>query len=488
MSPGPAADGDPVDLGQGDAGVRQRPGDEAVDDLDVGTRGDLRHHAAVGRMLGDLAQDLVREDVAATVAAEGHHGGGGFVAGRLDAEDAHGPKELATKRAASRGGRRSPIVRPAGPAQRRCAGRAGVSPWRTARDWSSAPAAARLRWRRRMSAGPARGGPRLDLVALPLSVIKTTGDAIQDRPLSEAGGKGLFTKELDAALLEGAIDLAVHSAKDLPTACRTGLRSPGYLPREDARDAFISLNARSLSDLPRAAVVGSASLRRQAMVKRLRPDLRVTLLRGNVGTRLKKLEAGDVDATLLAMAGLNRLGLAHHATAALALDDFVPAVGQGAIAVTVRADDEATHEAVARICDAATGAAVAAERAFLAVLDGSCRTPDRRPRTALGWRAPLCRIGAAAGRVGSHRGGAHRRGERRDADRTRRRDRDQRAHAARLSDRVSACAFSWSGPRPTRGARRRGSPPAGTRRCWPRCCASQRPASPRRRNASTPSR
>jgi len=215
----------------------------------------------------------------------------------------------------------------------------------------------------------------LDLVALPLSVIKTTGDAIQDRPLSEAGGKGLFTKELDAALLEGAIDLAVHSAKDLPTAMPDGLAIAGYLPREDARDAFISLNARSLSDLPRAAVVGSASLRRQAMVKRLRPDLRVTLLRGNVGTRLKKLEAGDVDATLLAMAGLNRLGLAHHATAALALDDFVPAVGQGAIAVTVRADDEATLEAVARICDAATGAAVAAERAFLAVLDGSCRTP-----------------------------------------------------------------------------------------------------------------
>ena len=215
----------------------------------------------------------------------------------------------------------------------------------------------------------------LDLVALPLSVIKTTGDAIQDRPLSEAGGKGLFTRELDAALLEGAIDLAVHSAKDLPTAMPDGLAIAGYLPREDARDAFISLNARSLSDLPRAAVVGSASLRRQAMVKRLRPDLRVTLLRGNVGTRLKKLEAGDVDATLLAMAGLNRLGLAHHATAALALDDFVPAVGQGAIAVTVRAGDKATLEAVARICDAATGAAVAAERAFLAVLDGSCRTP-----------------------------------------------------------------------------------------------------------------
>jgi hydroxymethylbilane synthase len=215
----------------------------------------------------------------------------------------------------------------------------------------------------------------LDVAALALSIIKTTGDAIQDRPLSEAGGKGLFTKELDIALLDGAIDLAVHSAKDLPTAVPDGLAIAGYLPREDARDAFISLKAGSLSELPEGAVVGSASLRRQAMVKRLRPDLRVTLLRGNVGTRLRKLEAGEVDATLLAMAGLNRLGLAHHVTAALELDDFVPAVGQGAIAVMVRAGDEATRSAVARICDAATGAAVAAERAFLAVLDGSCRTP-----------------------------------------------------------------------------------------------------------------
>jgi hydroxymethylbilane synthase len=214
-----------------------------------------------------------------------------------------------------------------------------------------------------------------DVVRLPLSVIKTTGDAIQDRPLSEAGGKGLFTKELDIALVEGAIDLAVHSAKDLPTEIPDGLAIAGYLPREDARDAFISLGARTLSDLPRGAVVGSASLRRQAMVKRMRPDLRITLLRGNVGTRLRKLEAGEVDATLLAMAGLNRLGLAGHATAALDLDAFVPAVGQGAIAVMVRAADEATCEAVARICDAATGVALAAERAFLAVLDGSCRTP-----------------------------------------------------------------------------------------------------------------
>jgi hydroxymethylbilane synthase len=210
---------------------------------------------------------------------------------------------------------------------------------------------------------------------LPLSLIKTTGDAIQDRPLSEAGGKGLFTKELDVALLEGAIDLAVHSAKDLPTVLPDGIVIAGFLPREDVRDAFISRNAGSLRDLAEGAVVGSASLRRQAQIRRLRPDLRVTLLRGNVGTRLKKLESGEVDATLLAMAGLRRLGLTEHVTAVLDVEDFLPAVGQGAIAVTVRAGDERVAEAVARILDEPTGHALAAERAFLRVLDGSCRTP-----------------------------------------------------------------------------------------------------------------
>jgi hydroxymethylbilane synthase len=210
---------------------------------------------------------------------------------------------------------------------------------------------------------------------LPLSPMKTTGDVIQDRPLSEAGGKGLFTKELDVALASGAIDLAVHSAKDLPTALPEGLVIAGYLPREDARDAFISLGARTLSEMPAGKVVGSASLRRQAMVKRLRPDLAVTLLRGNVGTRLKKLESGEVDATLLAMAGLRRLGLAHHVTSVLEPEDFLPAVGQGAIAITARAGDGRTLAALSRIAHVETGIALSTERAFLAVLDGSCRTP-----------------------------------------------------------------------------------------------------------------
>jgi hydroxymethylbilane synthase len=210
---------------------------------------------------------------------------------------------------------------------------------------------------------------------LPLRIVKTTGDAIQDRPLSEAGGKGLFTKELDIALLDGAIDLAVHSAKDLPTRLPDGIAIAGYLPREDVRDAFISRNAGSLADLPAGSVVGSASLRRQAQIRRMRPDLGVALLRGNVGTRLKKLDSGEFDATLLALAGLRRLGLTEHVTAILGIEDFLPAVGQGAIAIATRSRDPRVAEVLAAILDEATGFALAAERAFLSVLDGSCRTP-----------------------------------------------------------------------------------------------------------------
>ncbi len=210
---------------------------------------------------------------------------------------------------------------------------------------------------------------------LPIQVIKVMGDAIQDRPLSEAGGKGLFTKEIDIAQLEGAADLAVHSAKDLPNDLPEGLAIGGYLPREDVRDAFISPLAPRLQDLPRGARVGSASLRRQAMIRRLRPDLDVALLRGNVNTRLSKIERGEYGATLLALAGLRRLRLEHHVTAVLETEEFLPAVGQGAIAITVRAGDGRAREAVARIAHEATGVALAAERAFLRVLDGSCRTP-----------------------------------------------------------------------------------------------------------------
>ena len=206
-------------------------------------------------------------------------------------------------------------------------------------------------------------------------VIKTSGDMIQDRALSEAGGKGLFTKEIDAAMLRGEIDLAVHSSKDLPTVTPPGITVVGFLPREDPRDALISAKATTVQGLPDGGTLGTASLRRQAQVKRLRPDLGVSLLRGNVETRLGKAERGEIDATLLAYAGLRRLGFAHRATALLSIEDFLPAVGQGAIGLTARPDDRGTLDALAPILDARTGEAVACERAFLAVLDGSCKTP-----------------------------------------------------------------------------------------------------------------
>jgi hydroxymethylbilane synthase len=211
--------------------------------------------------------------------------------------------------------------------------------------------------------------------AIEIVAIKTSGDMILNLPLSEAGGKGLFTKELDLALLEGNIEMAVHSAKDLPTFLPAGIEIGGYLPRADVRDAWISPHAPHPLGLPPGSVVGTASLRRGAMVRWLRPDLKVTLLRGNVETRLAKVAQGEVAATLLALAGLTRLGLDAAATAVLDVREFVPAAGQGAIAITIRTRDSATQAFLAPVFDAATGAALAAERAFLRVLDGSCKTP-----------------------------------------------------------------------------------------------------------------
>ena len=209
----------------------------------------------------------------------------------------------------------------------------------------------------------------------PLRPMVSTGDRILDRSLAAAGGKGLFTKELDEALLGGTVDLAVHSAKDLPTALPEGLAIAGCRPREDARDALVTPLAADLAGLPAGTVVGSASLRRQAIMLRARPDLRVELLRGNVGTRLAKLESGEFGATILALAGLKRLGLERHATAILSEDEMLPAVGQGVIAIVTRAGDRRVRDAVERVSDRATGRVLEAERAFLAVLDGSCRTP-----------------------------------------------------------------------------------------------------------------
>jgi hydroxymethylbilane synthase len=211
--------------------------------------------------------------------------------------------------------------------------------------------------------------------AVTIRVIKTTGDTVQDRPLSEIGGKGLFTKEIEEALLANEIDLAVHSMKDVPTVLPAGLGISTILEREDVRDAFISLKYSSIGDLPPGAVVGTSSLRRQAQVRRVRPDLRVIDFRGNVETRIKKIADGVADATFLAMAGLNRLGLQSHATAAIPTGMMLPAVAQGAVGIEIRLDDEATARALAPLNHAATAVCVTAERAFLAKLEGSCRTP-----------------------------------------------------------------------------------------------------------------
>jgi hydroxymethylbilane synthase len=214
-----------------------------------------------------------------------------------------------------------------------------------------------------------------DAECIALEVIRTSGDRIQDRPLADAGGKGLFTKEIEEALAAGAIDFAVHSSKDMPTLLPPGLVLSAFMPREDPRDVFISRKAKSIAELPRGATVGTASLRRQAMVKRTRPDVVIVPLRGNVETRLRKLDEGVADATLLALAGLKRLGLADAATAILDAEAFLPAVGQGAIGIETRADDTRTRGLLAAINHADTAKALGCERAFLAVLDGSCRTP-----------------------------------------------------------------------------------------------------------------
>ncbi len=214
-----------------------------------------------------------------------------------------------------------------------------------------------------------------DAPEIALKPITTSGDRIQDQPLRELGGKGLFTKEIDAALLRGDVALAVHSMKDLPTELPEGIVIGAVLPRHEVRDAFISHAAATLADLPPGAVVGTASLRRQAQVRKLRPDLRVTDFRGNVETRIRKLEEGAADATLLSMAGLDRLGLADRATCVLATDEMLPAVAQGAIGIACRADDAETLAILLPLNDPASATSVACERAFLTRLDGSCRTP-----------------------------------------------------------------------------------------------------------------
>ncbi len=206
-------------------------------------------------------------------------------------------------------------------------------------------------------------------------VIKTTGDQIQDRALSEVGGKGLFVKEIEESLLSGNIDIAVHSMKDMETTLPKNLVIDCILPREDPRDAFISASGCSLDELPEGSVVGTSSLRRQALILNKRPDLSVCIFRGAVDTRLRKLKEGQADATLLAMAGLNRLDKTSVITHALEKDQMLPAVAQGAIGIERRTEDTDVQEMLAAINHVPSQQRIEAERAMLAELDGSCRTP-----------------------------------------------------------------------------------------------------------------
>lgn len=211
--------------------------------------------------------------------------------------------------------------------------------------------------------------------AIVIVAIKTTGDRVQDRRLMEIGGKGLFTKELEDALLDGRIDGAVHSLKDMQTWLPDGAKIDCILPREDPRDVLIATNARRLADLPNGAVVGTSSLRRQAQLLAQRPDLKIVPLRGNVETRLRKLAGGEADATLLALAGLRRLELADRASAILSTEEMLPSVGQGALAIETREQDQRMHQLLSPLNDRASAVCVFAERACLAELDGSCHTP-----------------------------------------------------------------------------------------------------------------
>lgn len=214
-----------------------------------------------------------------------------------------------------------------------------------------------------------------DKVKVEIEVISTKGDRVQDRSLSEIGGKGLFTEEIEERLLDGRIDIAVHSSKDMSTILPQGLELSCFLEREAVADAFLSPKAGSLEELPQGAVLGTSSLRRAALVRRLRPDLKIVEFRGNVQTRLKKLQDGVADATLLAEAGLNRLGNSDLITSRLNPADFPPAPGQGAICIESRIGDEKISNLLEPLSHKETKLALACERAFLAKLDGSCRTP-----------------------------------------------------------------------------------------------------------------
>ena len=350
------------------ARLRHGARDHEIERFDVGARRNLGHDAAERRMFLDLRQHQIGAHRGGAVVEAFDDRRRRFVAGRFNSQHEHDGS-------AGRFAFSQAVLMTVRPGRHRVALQGPMAqsqtPFLRIGSRGSPLALAQAReTRARLAAAH-----RVAEDAIAIVTIRTSGDAIQDRPLAEVGGKGLFTKEIEQALEDGAIDLAVHSSKDMPTVLPAGLVLTACLPREDVRDVFISRKAARLADLPHGAIVGTASLRRQAMVKRLRPDIAVVNFRGNVETRLRKLDDGVVDATLLAYAGLKRLGRADAATAVLDIDDFLPAVGQGAIGIETRESDVHTRDAVAAINHPDTLVALSAERAFLAVLDGSCRTP-----------------------------------------------------------------------------------------------------------------
>lgn len=323
--------------------------------------GDFRHHAPIGAVVVELRQNPFGQHGPAVR----HQGGGGFIATCLDSQNQQDVNPFA-ERSTTYYNNGTMTAKPNTQPTIRIGTRG--SPLALAQTYET---------RERLAAAwPDLAQPPVGGVdPVEIEVIKTTGDMVLDRPLSEIGGKGLFTRELDEAMLDGRIRIAVHSMKDVPTYLPDGIILPCILPREDVRDAFICLKAKSIADLPAGSVIGSSSLRRGAQILNRRPDLKVVNFRGNVQTRMRKLEEGVVDATLLAMAGMRRLGLEKHITGSIETEDMLPAVAQGAIGITCRADDEEALRYLEPLNCKDSFDRVAAERAFLTKLDGSCRTP-----------------------------------------------------------------------------------------------------------------
>jgi hydroxymethylbilane synthase len=360
---GPGGRGDCIDIVERHLGSMERLFHQPIQGLDMGAGGDFRHHAAIGAVFLELGKHHVRKDFAAAIRMACDNGRGGFVAACFNAEDAkkgrHGPSLIAMPA--------KPVYESSGNNGMK---RMQTKPFRIGTRGSPLALAQASETRARLMAAHGMPEEMFEIV-----VLSTAGDRITDRSLAEIGGKGLFTQELEEQLLLGDLDFAVHSSKDMPTKLPDGLQLSAYLPREDFRDAFIGRTAPTLTALPDGATVGSSSLRRQALIRRIRPDINVITFRGLVDTRLRKLREGQVDGTLLAFAGLKRLKKEDVVTELLDPEDFPPAPAQGAICVESRIDDTRINAFLEAINDKPTYDAVSCERAFLATLDGSCRTP-----------------------------------------------------------------------------------------------------------------